>query len=35
MNKMLKQELGFRGYVVSDWNGEYIVFLNEGRSLIS
>lgn len=22
MNKMLKEEMGFKGYILSDWNGE-------------
>ena len=24
MNKLLKDELGFKGYVMSDWNGMWI-----------
>jgi beta-glucosidase-like glycosyl hydrolase len=27
MNKILKDELGFRGYVLSDWNGMRCVSL--------
>jgi beta-glucosidase len=28
MNKLLKDELGFRGYIMSDWNGTCLMALN-------
>jgi beta-glucosidase len=33
MNKLLKEELGFKGYVMSDWNGESGVYQMIGVSL--
>lgn len=30
MNKLLKDELGHRGYIMSDWNGKLCTLVNSG-----
>ena len=33
MNKLLKDELGFKGYVMSDWNGMWIHYFFSNLNL--